>query len=117
MYEYSSGPLSIGTPRARSQSARSSTSNRDGASKATWCTPIRYRFERPSRLGLRLPESERAAGAGDVPDRLAALALDLADPLPAERLEELSVERQAPENRADDEVDVVEAGGAHVLPA
>jgi hypothetical protein len=62
---------------------------------------------------LRLPEAERAAGARDVPDRLAALALDLADPVPAERLEQLTVERQAAQDRADDEIYVVEAGGTH----
>ena len=35
---------------------------------------------------LRLAQSEPAARAGEVPDRLAALALDLAAPMPAERL-------------------------------
>jgi hypothetical protein len=52
-----------------------------------------------------------------VPDRLAAFALDLADAVPAERLEQLAIEGQAAEDRADDEVDVVKTGGAHLLRA
>jgi hypothetical protein len=60
---------------------------------------------------LRLAQPDRAAGAGEVPDRFAALALDLADPVPAERLEQLTVERQAAQDRRYDEVDVVNACG------
>jgi hypothetical protein len=44
-------------------------------------------------------------------NRLAALALDLARPVPAERAEQLAVERQAALDRGDDDVDVMQAGG------
>src|SRR5262249_15447701 len=55
-------------------------------------------------------DADRGAGPAQVPDRLAALALDLADPVPAERPEQITVERQAPLDRADDQVQVVHAG-------
>jgi hypothetical protein len=113
MYEYSSGPLSITTPRAPSQSARSSTSKREGDVVDADPVPV----ERAVGLALRLPEPQRATRPGDVPDRLAALALDLADAVPAERLQQLAIEGQAAQYRADDEVDVVKAGGAHLLRA
>ena len=58
---------------------------------------------------LRLAQPDRAYGAGQVPDRLAALALDLADAVPAKRLEQLAVEGQAAQDRGDDEIDVVDA--------
>ena len=58
---------------------------------------------------LRLAQADRAAGAGEVPDRLAALALDLADAVPAERLEQVAVEGQAAQDRGDDEIDVMDA--------
>ena len=61
------------------------------------------------RMRLRLAQSDRAARAGQVPDRLSALALDLADAEPAERLEEVTVEGQAAQDRGDDEIDVVDA--------
>ena len=64
-------------------------------------------------LALRLAEADRAAGAAEVPDRLASLALDLADPRVAERPEQLAVERQAPLDRGDDQVDVMDAARAH----
>jgi hypothetical protein len=60
------------------------------------------------RRRRRLSRAEVAPGA-DVPDGLAALALHLADAVPAERLEQFAIERQAAEDRADDEIDVVEA--------
>ena len=117
MYEYSSGPLSIGTPRERSHSARSST---DGVSRRRLERDVMHAdavpVERLRRRRLRLSQAEVAAGARDVPDRLAALALDLADAVPSERPEQLAVERQAAKDRADDEVDVVEARGAHLVP-
>jgi hypothetical protein len=62
-----------------------------------------------ARLGLRLAQSDRRARTGQVPDRLAALALDLADAVPAKRLEQLAVEGQAAQDRGDDEIDVVDA--------
>src|SRR6185437_12810231 len=46
-------------------------------------------------LDLRLPQADCDGGAAEVPDRLAALALDLRDPVVAERREQLAVERQA----------------------
>src|SRR3954467_13710830 len=56
---------------------------------------------------LRLAEPDLGHGAAEVPDRLAALALHLADPVPAERAEQLAVERQAALDGGDDEVDVM----------
>jgi hypothetical protein len=58
---------------------------------------------------LRFSQTERGSGAGEVPDRLTALALDLADAVVAERREQLAVERQAALDRGDDEIDVVDA--------
>src|SRR5215210_3649413 len=68
-------------------------------------------------LGLRLAEPDRAAGAEEVPDRLASLALHLADSMPAEWTEEVAVERQAALDRRNDQVDVVDPGGTHVTSA
>src|SRR5437899_11775749 len=65
-------------------------------------------------LALRLAETDRRPPPAQVPDRLAALALDLAEHVPAERAERLTVERQAAPDRGDDEVDVMDAAGAHV---
>src|SRR5207247_9840531 len=70
-----------------------------------------------SAVGLGLPQSDGAAGAGEVPDRLAALALHLADAVEPERREQVSVERQAALDRGDDEIDVVDARGAHLSTA
>src|SRR3954454_3626500 len=53
---------------------------------------------------------DRRAGAAQVPDRLAALARALADAVPAERPEQIAVERQAPLHRPDDEDHVVHTG-------
>src|SRR5207248_1543844 len=64
-------------------------------------------------VGLRLAETDRALAPGQVPNRLAPLALHLADPVPAERPEQLPVKGQAALDRGDDEVDVVYAAGAH----
>src|SRR5919197_848248 len=64
-------------------------------------------------LRLRLPQTDSRAGPAEVPDRLAPLALDLADPVVAERRKELAVEGQAALDRRDDQVDVVDAGRAH----
>src|SRR5262249_31748770 len=49
----------------------------------------------------------------EVVDRLASLARDLADPVVAERREQVAVEGQAALDRRDDEVDVMNAGGGH----
>src|SRR5205823_15096482 len=68
---------------------------------------------RPLGRRLRLAQPDRAARAREVPDRLAALAFDLADAMPAERLEQRSVERQAAQNRGNDDVYVMNARGAH----
>src|SRR6266516_3885726 len=46
-------------------------------------------------LGLGLAEADRRAGPAEVPDGLAALPLDLRDAVPAERAEEVAIERQA----------------------
>ena len=59
-------------------------------------------------LGLSGTKSDLAAGPGEVPDRLAPLALDLVDPVEAERREQLPVEGQAALDRRDDEIDVVD---------
>src|SRR5207253_2095548 len=62
---------------------------------------------------LCLPQTDLGLVAEQVPDRLAALALDLAAPVPAEWPEQLAVKGQAALNRGDDEVDVVDAARAH----
>src|SRR5690349_8091536 len=59
-------------------------------------------------VALRLAQADRAVVPVQVPDRLAALTLDLADAMPAERPEQLAVERQASLDRGDDEIDVVD---------
>src|SRR5215204_2836663 len=61
----------------------------------------------------RLPQAERAARGAEVVDRLAALALDLAEAVPPERAQQLAVERQAALDRGDDDVEMVEAARAH----
>jgi hypothetical protein len=61
-----------------------------------------------SVVGLRLAEPDLRLVAEEVPDRLAALALYLADPVPSERAEQLAVERQAALDRGDDDVDVMD---------
>ena len=61
------------------------------------------------RRRLRLTEPDRAARPRQVPDRLAAFALDLPDAVPPERLEQLTVEGQAAQDRRDDEIDVMDA--------
>jgi hypothetical protein len=65
-------------------------------------------------LGLSRTQPDLAARAGEVPDRLAPLTFDLADPVEAERAEQVAVEGQAALDRGDDEIDVVDAGGTHV---
>ena len=64
-----------------------------------------------ARRGVCASRSPIGARPAEVPDRLAALALDLGDPVPAQRPEQLAVERQAALDRRDDEVDVMDAGG------
>jgi hypothetical protein len=68
-------------------------------------------------LVLLLPQADRAApiAAEQVVDRLASLALDLVNPSPAKRSQQLTVEGQAPVKRADDEVQVVDTAHAAVL--
>src|SRR5215210_7785342 len=66
------------------------------------------------RCAPGLTQADRAAGPREVPDRLALLALHLAVAVEAERREQLAGEGQAPLDRRDDEVDVVDAGGLHV---
>src|SRR5262245_5426218 len=68
---------------------------------------------RGARGRLRLAQADRRRRPPEVVDRLAALALDLADPVVAERREQVAVERQAALDRRDDEVDVMYAGGGH----
>src|SRR5262249_30876865 len=58
---------------------------------------------------LCLAQPDRDPRPREVPDRLAALALDLGDAVVAERGEQLAVERQAPLDRGDDPVDVLDA--------
>src|SRR5215211_5348070 len=65
-------------------------------------------------VGLRRPQPDGRAGAPEVPDRLAALTLHLREPVPAEGPEEVAVEGEAALDRGDHEVDVVDAGRAHV---
>src|ERR671911_2482458 len=64
-------------------------------------------------LGLSLSQPDRAAGAAEVPDGLTPLALHLADPVVAQRAEQLPVEGQAVLDRGDDEVDVMDTARAH----
>src|SRR5439155_3795835 len=61
----------------------------------------------------RLAQADGPARPAEVVDRLAALALDLADPVEAERAEQLAVEGQAALDRGDDEVDVADLARAH----
>ena len=92
--------------------------------------PVRPLVDAPARAGLErqvvqadavavvwavapalgLAQAQRAAGAGEVPDRLAALAFHLAHAREPERAEQLRVERQASLDRGDDEVEMVDAG-------
>lgn len=60
-------------------------------------------------LRLRLAETDRRPRAAEVPDRLAALPFDLADPVEAERAEQPGVEGQAARHRGNDEIDVMNA--------
>src|ERR1700751_2092842 len=66
-------------------------------------------------LALRLAETDRRPAPAQGPDRPPPLALDLAEHIPAERAEQVAVERQAALDRGDDEVDVMDAAGAHVI--
>src|SRR6266542_985165 len=68
---------------------------------------------RVGALRLRLAQADRGTGAPEVVDRLASLALDLADAVEAERRKQVAVERQAALDRRDDQVDMVNAGRAH----
>src|SRR4029079_2990275 len=68
-------------------------------------------------LRLGLAQTDRGARAPEVPDRLAAFALHLADAVPAERAEQIAVEGQAALDRRDDEIDVMDACGTHVSTA
>src|SRR5207244_11932076 len=52
--------------------------------------------------GLRFPEADPGAGPDEIPDRLAALTLDLAQSMPAERPQQVTVERQAALDRGAD---------------
>jgi len=65
------------------------------------------------RLGLT--HADDGACAGDVPDRLASLALDLAHARVAERIEKLAIEGQAALDRRHDEVEMMDAAG-HTEP-
>src|SRR6185312_16502945 len=69
--------------------------------------------DRLVRRGLSLPEPDRAPRPPEVPDRLAALPLDLGHAVPAERREQIPVEGQAALDRRHDQVDVKYAAGAH----
>jgi hypothetical protein len=55
----------------------------------------------------RLAQPERAPGPVEVVDRLASLPLDLTVAVPAQRPQQIAVERQAALDRGDDDVDVV----------
>src|SRR5215210_3439045 len=66
--------------------------------------------EAAGRVRLRGAQADGGAGAPEVPDGLAPLALDLRQAVPPERPEEVTVERQAALDRGDDEVDMVNAG-------
>jgi hypothetical protein len=67
--------------------------------------------DRSAVFRRRLAQAERAPRTCQVVDRLAALALDLAQPVPAERPQQLAVEGQAALDRGDDDVEMVDAGG------
>lgn len=62
-----------------------------------------------------LTHADDGACAGDVPDRLASLALDLAHARVAERIEKLAIEGQAALDRRHDEVEMMDAAG-HTEP-
>src|SRR5258708_19032091 len=70
----------------------------------------RVAVDAPRRL--RLAQTDRRLAPAQIPDRLAALAFDLADPVPAERAEQLAIKRQAALDRGNDQVDVMDAAGA-----
>src|SRR4029077_9072642 len=66
------------------------------------------------RAALRRADPDPRARPPEVPDRLAALSLDLANPVPAERTEQPAVEGQAPLDRGDDQIDMMDTTrGAH----
>src|SRR6266511_2086285 len=67
----------------------------------------------PIALALRLADADDAPWPPQVPDRLAALALHLADAVPAKRAEEVAVEGKAALDRGDDDVYVMNTGRAH----
>ena len=115
-----STPARTCSPAARSRSGR--------RSRAAIRRARRRRRARPPRRrgGGGRPSSGRSCPsdcasrrpivrvvADQVPDRFAALALDLADPVPAERAEQLAVEGQAALDGGDDQVDVMDAAEPH----
>jgi hypothetical protein len=74
---------------------------------------MRLRVLRPPRA-----QANRAASVStnEVVDGLTALALDLVNPSPAKRSEEFPIERHAPIERADDEIQVIDVSDPVVLP-
>lgn len=64
-----------------------------------------------------LAETDGRAGPVEIVDRLATLARRLGDTVPAERPEQRPVERERALEVGDDEIDVMETGGADRLPS
>src|SRR5437867_3611118 len=80
--------------------------------EAEMVQPRLVAVDRALSLALGLAQADSGPGPAEVPDRLPPLTLDLADPVPAERPEQVAVERQAALDRRDDQID--EIGRAHV---
>ena len=108
MYVYSCGSLSSSAPFARSHSGPlvDCGARYDLDREMVQADAVAVVLARPA---LRLTQADRRVAAAQVPDRLAALAFDLADPVPPEGAEQLSVERQAALDGGDDEVDVMDS--------
>jgi hypothetical protein len=68
-------------------------------------------------LRLLRPQADRRSPVAtkEIVDGLASLSLDLVNPSPAKRVQKLSIEREAPFERTDDEVQVVELSHPVVL--
>src|SRR5512133_625961 len=61
----------------------------------------------------RLAQTDRSGRAREVEDRLATLTFNFAHAVPAERTEEIAIERQAAFDRGNDQVHVVDARRMH----
>jgi hypothetical protein len=80
--------------------------------------PNRVAIVRQGAFRLPFAQADRPApiSSEQVVDGFAALALDLVHPAPAEPSKKLAIERKAPVNGADGEVQVVDMSHRVVLP-